>query len=489
MDKGFKRDFIKGSAATSLGAIVAMVFQFLSIVIITRYVTKEEFGIYVLIIVISTFLDAISGLALEQSLVKFISSAEYLERKSTFFPTLIIRIILIVIAIVLVVLFSNPLMSLFSFTATEFLYVIIILFILSSFRGLFYNLLQGMNLFKKYASVQTVTSVIRVALLLMIVYMHELTLKNVLIVEMAAVTFTVLLQLALIPYKEIFHWDLNLNNIKKIISFSIPLYLSGLAYFIQSQVNIFIIGAYLNPVSIAEYDVAGKIPQASAKGFQSFIIVFYPNLSRLLSLGKRDSALILMNKSLLTFSIIINLLLLVSFLFNREIVFLLFSDKYLDSALAFSFLMVAFYLTSMSNIMGYSLVSEGLPTTTLKVNIAAGAMNLIGVFLMVPLWGFMGAVYSALLTGFSSLLFHYLFLTKYDMRIDLISFIKPSLITIMVLLLYYFLMLDNLIFKNILLIVYFLAIYFLLPESKEIFNQIVKHLFKHKSESHSEKIL
>jgi O-antigen/teichoic acid export membrane protein len=323
----------------------------------------------------------------------------------------------------------------------------------------------------------------------MIVYMHELTLKNVLIVEIAAVAFTVLLQMALIPYKEIFHLDLNLNNIKKIIRFSIPLYLSGIAYFIQSQVNIFIIGAYLNPVSIADYDVAGKIPQASAKGFQSFIIVFYPNLSRLLSLGKRDSALTLMNKSLLTFSIIINLLLLVSFLFNREIVFLLFSDKYLDSTLAFSFLMVAFYLTAMSNIMGYSLVSAGLPTTTLKVNIAAGAINLIGVFLMVPLWGFMGAVYSALLTGFSSLLFHYLFLTKYDMRIDLISFIKPSLITIMVLLLYYFLMLDNLIFKNILLIVYFLAIYLLLPESKEIFNQIIKHLFKHKSESQSEKIL
>ena len=76
MDRSFKRDFIKGSAATSIGTIVAMAFQFLSIVIITRYVTKEEFGIYVLIIVISTFLDAVSGLALEQSLVKFISSAD-----------------------------------------------------------------------------------------------------------------------------------------------------------------------------------------------------------------------------------------------------------------------------------------------------------------------------------------------------------------------------------------------------------------------------
>ena len=489
MDKNFKRDFIKGSAATSMATIVAMVFQFLGILIITWQITKEEFGIYVLIIVISTFLDTISSLALEQSLVKFISSAEDLERRSTLIPTLIIRVLLIVVAVILVALFGKPLMSLFSFTETEFLHVIIILFILSSFRGLFYNLLQGMNLFKRYASVQIITSVLRVVILLVIILIDELTLKNVLFIEMVVVTFTVLLQLALIPYKDVFHWDVNLKNIKKILKFSIPLYFSGISYFIQTQVNIFIISAYLNPVSIANYDVAGKIPQASAKGFQSFIIVLYPNLSRLFSKGERDSALKLMNKSLFTFSILINLLLLFSFLFNEEIILLLFSDKYLDSSLAFSFLMVAFYLTSMSNIMGYSLVSAGLPSVTLKVNIAAGVINLIGAFLMVPPWGFMGAVYSILLTSLSSLLFHYLYLTKYEMEIDLISFVKPSLITITLLLIYYQITPDNLIYKCILLIVYLIAVYFLLPDVKEVFGQITRHLFKIKSGNSSKEIL
>ncbi|HOJ19879.1 MAG TPA: oligosaccharide flippase family protein, partial [Ignavibacteriaceae bacterium] len=355
-------------------------------------------------------------------------------------------------------------------------------------RGLFYNLLQGMNLFKKYASVQTITSIIRVAILLILAYYHNLTLKNVLIVEIAAITFTVLLQMVLVPYKEIFHWNLNLKKIKKILNFSFPLYFSGISYFIQTQVNVFIISAYLNPISIANYDIAGKIPQASAKGFQSFIIVFFPNLSRLLSLGERDSAMKLINKSLLTFSILINLLLLISFLFNKEIILLLFSSVYLDSAMAFSLMMVAFYLTSMSNIMGYSLVSAGLPSLTLKVNIAAGAINLIGAFVMVPLWGFMGAVYSILLTGLSSLLFHYFYLTRYDMQIDLISFIKPSTITITALLFYYLFIPNNLILKIILFIVYLIAIYFVLPEAKEIFNQITKYLFKSKSEDKGERI-
>lgn len=485
MDKSFKRDFIKGSAAASIGTIVAMVFQFLSIVIITRHITKEDFGIYVLIIVISTFLDAVSGLALEQSLVKFISSANDLERKSTFVPILIIRIILLIIAVILVILFGNSLTLLFKFTATEYLNVIIILFVLSSFRGLLYNLLQGMNLFKKYASVQTITSIIRVVLLVIIGYFQELNLKNVLFVEIVAVSFTVLLQMASIPYKEVIHWDMNLKNIKKIIRFSIPLYFSGISYFVQTQINVLIISSYLNPVSIAEYDVAGKIPQASAKGFQSFIIVFFPNLSKLLSLGKRDAALTLMNKSLLTVSILINLLLLISFIFNKEIIILLFSDKYLSSSLAFSLLMVSFYLSAISNIMGYSLVSAGLPSTTLVVNIVAGAINLMGAFLMIPLWDFMGAVYSVLLSGFSSLLFHYFYLIKYDMKIELISFIKPTSITIITVLLYYTIGADILIFKIFLLIIFFIAIYFLLPESKEIFNQIAKHLFKFKSEDNN----
>ncbi len=205
MDKNFKRDFIKGSATTSIGTIAAMVFHFLSIMIITRQITKEEFGIYVLIIVISNFLVVVSGLGLNLSIVKFVSSAKDLERRSIFILTLILRIIFLVVAIILVVLFGNSLMFLFSFTATEFLYVIITLFILSSFRGLFYNLLQGMNLFKRYASVQIVNSVLRVTLLLVIILINELTLKNVLFIEMGVVTSTVLLQLALIPYKEIFH--------------------------------------------------------------------------------------------------------------------------------------------------------------------------------------------------------------------------------------------------------------------------------------------
>ncbi len=478
MDDKFKKNFIKGSLATSAGTMASMLFHFISIMIITRQISKEEFGIYALIIVIANFLNIISSLGLELSLVKFVASAIEREKKSTLVPTLILRAIFIIIFSVLVIFFGDILFSLFSFTASDFLHIIIFLFILDNLRSLFFNLLQGMNLFKKYALIQIITSILRVALLLIIIYADDLTLKNVLYIEIGVAFLTVALQIIFAKYKDILRWDVTAGNIKRIIKFSAPIYMNSILTFIYNQVNVFIIGAYLNPVSIASYDVAGKIPTAGKKGFNSFIVVFYPSLSKLFSKGEHDNAINLMNKSLFTISTIINVVLLISFLFNKEIIQLLFSIKYLDSSLVFSFLMVSFFLNSMSNIMGYSLVSAGFPASTLRVGVISSILSLSGALIMVPIWGIMGAVYSIIIARFSSVLFHYLYLIKYNLKIAFTNLIKPSSITISALIIYYLFTPDVFIYKALLTIGYLVAVYFFMPEAKMVITQILKHLLK-----------
>ena len=478
MDKVFKKDFIKGSLMTAVGAASSMIFQFLSITLIIRIISKEDFGIYALVLVIANFLNIFSGLGLEMSIVKFISSIKELEKKFTFAPTIIIRLSFIAVNVILLIIFGNDFLAIFNFTATNLLPIIIILFVLSNFRDLFYNLLQGLNLFRKYALVQIVTSILRVAILIVIILLKKLSLQSILLIEVYVVLFAVLLQLSLIPYKLIFHWKLDFDNIIRILRFSLPLYLTSLLSIIYNQVSIFIIGLYLNPASIASYDVANKIPLATKKGFQSFIIVFYPNVSKLFSKGETDNAIILINKSLFTFSIVINLLVFLCFIFNKEIILLLFSEKYLSSTLAFSLLIVAFYFNSISNIMGYSLVSAGLPAVNLKISIISSAISLLGAIIMVPTWGFMGAVYSFVLATFSSLLFNYLYLIKYKMRVDISMIIKPSLITILGLSLYYILNIGDIIYKCLLFIVYISIIYFFVPEIRLYLNKITNRLLK-----------
>ena len=65
MDKQFKSKFLKGSFTTAIGTVSSMGFHFLSIMIMTRYLPKEEFGLYILIIAIVNFFNLFCGLGLD----------------------------------------------------------------------------------------------------------------------------------------------------------------------------------------------------------------------------------------------------------------------------------------------------------------------------------------------------------------------------------------------------------------------------------------
>jgi len=90
MDKGFKKNILKSTVSTSVGTISSMVFQFFSVMILTRYVSKEEFGIYVLIIVAINFFNLLGGLGLELTVEKSISSEDSDERNYILYPDVII---------------------------------------------------------------------------------------------------------------------------------------------------------------------------------------------------------------------------------------------------------------------------------------------------------------------------------------------------------------------------------------------------------------
>ena len=91
MDKKLRGNILRGSAATSIGTISGMVFQFLTVMVMTRYVTKEDLGIYVLVIVIVNMFNLLGGLGVELTMVKFIASKKAEESQDVLFPVLVIR--------------------------------------------------------------------------------------------------------------------------------------------------------------------------------------------------------------------------------------------------------------------------------------------------------------------------------------------------------------------------------------------------------------
>jgi O-antigen/teichoic acid export membrane protein len=468
MDKNFKKNFLKGSAAATIGTVASMVFHFVSIMIITRFITKEEFGLYAIILVIVHLFNLLGGLGLELTLVRQIAGDNEYEKKNILFPVLVMRSAQVLLVSLIFYFFSGFILPFFKGGIEVFILQVTILFSLTNFRELFFNLLQGLNYFRKYASLQVTSAFIRVLLIGAVILWGELSLEFLIYIEIITSAITLLLLIIISPLKHLLNVTADKTIYKKILSFSIPLYLNNLLTFTYDRVHFFILAFYLSPVSIALFDIASKIPDALKRIFQSFIIVFFPNISNLFSRGDIKSGESLMIKSLSIFSTMLIFIVLISVLFSNEITVLLFSSNYVESAPAFALLMVVFYLRVIANIMGYTLVSAGYASVPVKVNSISSIISVGGSLLLIPLIGFLGAVYALLGMNIVSQYAYHYYLKKAGIKRGTPEYLKPAIIGLIIYLVYIIQPFSSIPVRIIFLLLYPAAGWFLIPEFKSI---------------------
>jgi len=477
MDKHFIKNFLKGSLFTSFGQFSTIVFHFLSIMIMTRYVPKNELGLYLLIIVVSILFQILSSLGLDLTLVKFVSSNGK-DKKTTdvFIPILLLRTLQLVLVSSVFYLLSDSILPLFDERIKRFVFYIIIIFSLGSFRDLFFYLLQGLNLFKKYAIAQVLSAATKFLLILLFQKVNNLTVETLLFIDISSYSLTIMVQVIFTPFSEIRHFELNRETLRLIFYFGIPLYFNNILAVINDRVNTFIVAAFMNTASIANFEIAKKIPEAFARMFQSFMVVYFPNLSDLFSQKKNIDAQKLMNNSLSFFSVGILSLVTVAFLFQVEIMNLVFSEEYLTAALAFALLMLNLYLRTISNIMGYSLVSAGYSSAPVKINSVTSVTSILGGLIMVPEFGFIGAVYAILIMDFVSLVITQVFLFKYNIRTEVINFLKPFFIFVFLILVYYLVSFENIFIKIVLLIIYFTLCWICIKDFRRVISLTITYI-------------
>jgi len=459
---------IKESIATGGGASVSMFFHFISIMLLARALSKDEFGIYALILVIINFLNIISGFGLEITSVKFIASEDESKSSEIISQVFLYRFFLLIFFLFSVFILSRFIFDLFGMSNADLTLFVIVLTFLFSFRDLFYNLIQGKRLFVQYASIQVTSAILRVALLFTLNFYNALNLKNLLLIEIISVSLVLIWQGLLLNLIKRSMFFINVVLIKNLTIFSFKLYLTSIVTFIYDRVSFFILGLYLTPVSIANFDISTRIPQASLKVFQSFIVVYFPSVSKLFTEDSKNSAHQLINKSLINISLLISFLVLGITLFNKEIITIIFSEKYLDISLAFVLMMFSFLFRALSNLLGYALVSANKPNYTLIVNIISSVLSLVIAFFLIPRIGLMGAVYSALCANLSSLVFHNFYANKLKFEIKSLSYSIYIFITIAFLGITLLLDINVLYVKILILLVYLLIGYILSDEFRKI---------------------
>lgn len=477
MNKSFVSRFLKGSLSTSVGTLATIGLQFVTITFIAREVAKEPLGIYFLILAIMQFFKIVSGLGLDLTLVKYISGEKVDGKGDVVSVILMTRLLTLLVTSLIVYFGGNLILPLFGEGTEAYLIYIPFLFSLASLREMLFNLMQGLRLYNRYAIVQIVSAALKLGMVFY--FLNNLTLENLLVVELSMLGFSLVVQIIIIPFRELnlIKRAFNRKLFGEMVRFGIPLYYTSLLTVGHEKSSVFLIGYFLNPVSIAAYEIALKIPDGFSRLFRSFIIVFFPSFSELVSEGHREDAKKVMNKSLVLFSTVIVGLVLISFLFAEELVVFVFSESYADVAFAFVLLMLNVYLRVISNIMGYGIVGAGDSTASAKVNTISIVVNLTASILFIPRFGYVGAIYSMILMNAISQISYFVFLWRAGLAPQTV-YLRPLLFLVIPVGLSLLFSSESFVLKITFVTIYALLCVLFIKDVRQLINMIMQQMQK-----------
>lgn len=394
---------------------------------VARFVPKDELGIFFLIQVIASFFVTLNNLLLQPiSVTKFIADSEDFKKIQVATTSIHLNLF-ITITVSLIIFFCQPFLShILKTDQLSRLFVYIpIFYLLSSFNGLFLGILQGFHQYNKIAISQVINGTLKFFLIIIFLVLFRMGIFGLIYAYLFSSVGSILFQYSVIPATRRF--ILNSKVFLEIFKFGFPLGLNGMLTFIFNKVDRIMIGAMINPIGVAYYEIASKIPNSGRQMYDSFYSVFFPSMSELFANKRHAEAETVLNNSLRLISFITIFAALTITLFQNDIVRVLFSERYLESSAALSVLTLSLSIALVGNILGTSLVALGQSDKPVKINIVDTVTNVIGNLVMIPYFGFMGAVYATLLSRCVTNPVNVWFLKKANVKVEVSQYLRPIL--------------------------------------------------------------
>ncbi|MDD5066627.1 MAG: flippase [bacterium] len=428
MDKEFTKKFIKGIATTGFGTFFQISLGLISMIIAIRYLSKADYGIFILLEVIVVLLAVLGSLGLENlSVIKLMAGSDD-SRKILIANTAVSYRFLISIFLALLIIPLKPFI-LYVFKSEQLIkltYFISIFIILTGFQELFLKILQAYHKYKEIAVSQILSGFLRLGSVCLFIVALNMKAAGLILVYLVTLFGSIIYLGVSIPFKKRFILDFGI--IKELFHFGFPLGLNNILSFIFMKIDRIMLGMMLSPMGVASYEVASRIPDNIARMYTAFQAVYFPNLAELFAKNKKIQAEKVLNNSIRIISFLTIFAAVVGLLFQKEIIVLLFSKKYIDSSSAFALLMFCFSIALMGDILGTSLVALGQSDKPVKINIVDTVFNVTGNLLLIPKYGIMGAVFATLVSRVVTNPFIVYFLKKAGVNIRFRNYLKPILL-------------------------------------------------------------
>lgn len=422
--------FIGGTIYSSVGQITTVVLGMLSLMITTRWVPTEDLGAYFLLLTIEQLVLMASSLGINTSITKQLADINNVESKNELISTAFYFKLLVLIAVsILLMLFKGILLMLFgaSFYPSLIIYIPILLTI-DSLYTLLSSIYEGLFKFKLLSFANILVSISSFLSVVAFVVWLDMGLAG----RIYALILSRILGLILACYLVKFRLlpTFSLKIMKRLFKFGFPLYINQILSLVFIRIDTMIIAALLGPADIALYEIAKKIPDSLETLYTSFRRVYFPIISKVHAKGEFVTTAALINNTNRIIAFLGFFGSIITFAFGKEILHLIFSDKYLASFPAFVLSMIALTISIIDETLGYSLIAIGSPGKPPIISTIRAIFNLTGYIFLVPSIGIAGAASARVISTIIVNPINIIFLNKKKINANFSAYTKPFLIFI-----------------------------------------------------------
>lgn len=428
----------RGVMYTGSGLAVMIAALFAETMIAVRALTPESYGSYALLVVVVNMLVVLVDFGCKTAVTQLIASSDHDRQRAVVRSALLFRIAVLATTTTAIWLGGGILGRLgVPQVIVQYIGYVPVLLAVASVDELLLAMLQGFQSYSRIAVAQTIRSVLRLCLTATFLVLLDLGVAALLYSWTLSFAASSLYMYLLLPgarrpgtpRRAGFVAERRLLG--ELLRFGMPLQASRLLWAFFRQVDVLLLGLIAGPASTAYYAVASRIPDALHRLAESFTAVYFPTVASLWSQRKLGAISEILNRSLRLISFVSALMALGAVVFGAEIVELLFSATYAPSSVAFALLMLAFHVTLLLNVLGYTLTAVGQPGRSLVENVARTGLNIAGDLVLIPVLGFLGPPAALLISVYTVSPFAVWLLRRSNVPLEVAACVRQTLLLLL----------------------------------------------------------
>lgn len=392
----------KGTGIIFTGTIIGLLLAFVSRVIIVRYTTQTEYGIFSLALVLMSIFAMISTLGLQSGVTRQIA---YFRGKKDSKKVSGIVISSIQIALVASIFFSiflffvSDIISVKAFHSPELstpLKIFAIAIPFSVFIVIFTSIFRGFDRVEPNVYFQNILRNVLLLPLLGIVILFGLSFLGLLYAYLASIALTCIAFAVYaakkLPVSVKGEKNTNVGSLRKeLLFFSLPLMVNSILGMIMHWTDTLMLGYFKTPDVVGLYNAALPLANLIPVVLTSMLFLYVPIASQLYSQNLMGE--LRRNYAILTkwmFALTLPLFLII-FLFPETVLNILFGARYIQVGLALQIMALGMFIHTFLGPNGATLMIAGKTRFLMWTGLIGAIMNIALNIFLIPLLGIIGA--------------------------------------------------------------------------------------------------